>query len=91
MVSKLPMQAVKCRLALDSDFVYGEEMIEAFVQMVDMKSFKMKVISVSPDEALIVDLFDEEGQNVKNVLLSVFGVGKPNRSLACGPPKPATS
>lgn len=91
MISKLPMQAVECRLNIDADFALREEVIEAFVELVDMNSYKMKVINVLPANALLVDLFDEEDRNVKDLLMSMFIEEEPISPLADNAPNLAAS
>lgn len=72
--SNLAVQAVECRLNIDAKFAITEEVNNAFVHMADAISFKMKVIDVLPENVLLVDLFDEGDRNVKDVLLSKFGL-----------------
>lgn len=73
MISQLPMQAVQCCLDIDIKFALREDVIETFVDLVDTKTYKMKVINVLPENVLLVNLFDENDRNIKDVLMSMFG------------------
>jgi len=90
MISKLPTQAVECRLDIDADFALREDVIQAFVDLVDTNAYKMKVINVLPSNVLLVDLFDEHDQNVKDVLFQMFSEEAVSPTIDKSPVSPSS-
>lgn len=80
--TRLPRQAVECRLDMDADLALREEVVKAFKDMAKDDTFKMKVINVLPEDVLLVNLFDEEGRSVTDMLPIAFDVEKPSSPLA---------
>lgn len=71
------MQAVECRLNIDADFALKKKVVDTFVRVTQCSYYRMKVIAVLPANVLLVDLFDEQNRNVKDILQRKFGLAKP--------------
>lgn len=74
MISKLPMQAIECRLDIGAEFAFEERVIDAFIGMATNSHCTMKVIDVLRENVLLVDIINDKNENVKDSLQSEFGL-----------------
>lgn len=66
------MQAIECRLDIDSELALNETVQDTFVELVDGNAFVMTVKNALPGNIFLVDLTDCEGVSIADALKEVL-------------------